>query len=171
MHRVSSMGGTRMMVDTAGIAGVPIRGYGAGTQTNRFGKAVVADINKGYRSSVSVDVNDLADNVEATRSVVQGTLTEGAIGYRRFGMIAGHKSMVRLRLTDGSAVPFGAVVVSHHESQAGIVDDDGMVWLTGMVAGESMRVMWDGQTQCAIMLPKPLPTTTRILPLTCSPQI
>lgn len=171
MHRVSSMGGTRMMVDTAGISGVPIRGYGAGTQTNRFGKAVVADISNGYRSSVSVDVNDLADNVEATRSVVQGTLTEGAIGYRRFGMIAGQKAMVRLRLADGSAVPFGAVVVSHHESQVGIVDDDGMVWLTGMVAGDTMRVMWDGQTQCAIMLPKPLPTGSRILPLTCSPQI
>lgn len=171
MHRVSSMGGTRMMVDTGGIAGVPIRGYGAGTQTNRFGKAVVADISNGYRSSVSVDVNDLADDVEATRSVVQGTLTEGAIGFRRFGMIAGQKAMVRLRLPDGSAVPFGASVVSRHDSQAGIVDDDGLVWLTGMMAGDNMRVIWDGQTQCAIVLPKPLPTGNRIMPLTCSPQI
>lgn len=170
MHRVSSMGGTRMMVDTAGIAGVPVRGYGTGTQTNRFGKAVVADISSGYRSSVSVDVNNLADNVEATRSVVQGTLTEGAIGYRRFGMIAGEKAMVQLRLTNGSVPPFGATVLSHRESQAGIVDDDGMVWLTGMVSGESMRVRWDGQTQCVVTLPNPLPTGVRVLPLTCRPQ-
>jgi outer membrane usher protein FimD/PapC len=156
-----------MMVDTAGIAGVPVRGYGAGTQTNRFGKAVVADISNGYRSSVSVDVNELADDVEATRSVVQGTLTEGAIGYRRFGMIAGQKAMTRLRLADGSVPPFGAIVQSETEGQAGIVDDDGIVWLTGMTAGETMRVMWDGQTQCAFMLPKPLPTDSHILPLTC----
>jgi len=130
----------------------------------------VADISNGYRSSVSVDVNNLADNVEATRSVVQGTLTEGAIGYRRFGMIAGEKAMVRLRLANGSVPPFGATVLSHREGQAGIVDDDGMVWLTGMVSGESMRVMWDGQTQCVVTLPKPLPTSVRILPLTCQPQ-
>jgi outer membrane usher protein FimD/PapC len=167
LHRISSPGGTRMMVDTAGVAGVPVRGYGAVTETNHFGKAVVADISSYYRSSVSVDVNALADNVEATRSVVQSTLTEGAIGYRRFGVIAGEKAMVHLRLADGSTPPFGAVVLSESGHQAGIVNDEGQVWLTGMTAGETMRVVWSGQTQCTLGLPKPLPATLNNLLLPC----
>ncbi|QLJ33655.1 fimbria/pilus outer membrane usher protein, partial [Serratia marcescens] len=48
------------------------------------GKAVVADVNSYYRNKASIDLNSLSDNVEATRSVVQATLTEGAIGYRKF---------------------------------------------------------------------------------------
>jgi outer membrane usher protein PapC len=167
LHRLSTMGGTRMMVDTSGVSGVPVRGYGGVTETNRFGKAVVSDISSYYRSSVSVDVNKLADDVEATRSVVQGTLTEGAIGLRRFGVIAGEKAMVTIRLADGTTPPFGAVVMGLGGHQAGIVNDGGQVWLTGMNAGESMRVVWDGKTQCELSLPKPLPTAPDNLMLLC----
>lgn len=156
-----------MMVDTSGVSGVPVRGYGGVTETNRFGKAVVSDISSYYRSSVSVDVNKLADDVEATRSVVQGTLTEGAIGLRRFGVIAGEKAMVTIRLADGTTPPFGAVVMGLGGHQAGIVNDGGQVWLTGMNAGESMRVVWDGKTQCELSLPKPLPTAPDNLMLLC----
>lgn len=167
LHRISSAGGTRMMVDTAGVSGVPVRGYGAESRTNRFGKAVVSDINSYYRSSISVDLNDLADNIEATHSVVEGTLTEGAIGYRRFGVIAGEKAMVTIRLADGSPPPFGATVIVPGGRQAGLVSDEGLVWLTGMHSGQIMNVVWDGQTQCQLRLPAPLPPAGRNLLLPC----
>ncbi|VTR52018.1 Outer membrane usher protein papC precursor [Serratia fonticola] len=41
------------------------------------------------------------------KSVVQATLTEGAIGYRRFDVIAGEKAMAVIRLADGTMPPFG----------------------------------------------------------------
>ncbi|WP_289995388.1 outer membrane usher protein [Photorhabdus laumondii] len=156
LHRINMIGGTRMMIDADGVGGVPIRGYGSVTHTNIFGKAVVSDINSYYRSSVNVDVNQLADNVDATRSVVQGTLTEGAIGYRKFGMIAGEKAMAIIKLTDGTAPPFGAIVMNEREMQTGIVNDEGSVWLTGINPGENMSVHWDGRIQCLITLPQSL---------------
>ena len=168
LHRVNTIGGTRMMVDTDGVAGVPVRGYGGVTNTNMFGKAVVADVNSYYRNSVSVDVNKLADNVDATRSVVQGTLTEGAIGYRRFGIIAGEKAMAVIKLVDGSTPPFGAIVTNVNQSQTGIVNDQGSVWLTGINPGEKMHVRWDGKVRCSISLPKPLPPLTGSLLLPCT---
>lgn len=157
LHRINSVGGTRMMVDADGVGGVPIRGYGGVTYTNGFGKAVVSDVNSYYRNSLGVDLNKLPDTVEATRSVVQGTLTEGAIGYRKFGVIAGHKAMAVITLADSSTPPFGATVLNKNQAQVGIVNDGGSVWLSGINPGAEMDVQWGGRTQCVVTLPAPLP--------------
>jgi outer membrane usher protein FimD/PapC len=164
LHRVNTLGGTRMMVDTAGVSGVPVQGYGGITDTNRFGKAVVSDINSYYRNSITVDVNKLPDDVDVNQSVVQGTLTEGAIGYRKFSVVAGQKAMAVIKLADGSTPPFGAIVVNDNHYQTGIVNDEGSVWLTGINPGEEMDVRWDGVTQCRIRLPNPLPASGLLLP-------
>ncbi|MFQ0830771.1 outer membrane usher protein [Serratia fonticola] len=167
LHRSGMIGGTRMMLDTGGVADIPIGGYGAVTRTNRFGKAVVTDVNSYYRNKVSIDVNKLPENAEATRSVVQATLTEGAIGYRRFEVIAGEKAMAVLRLADGATPPFGATVQNHKKQDVGIVNDGGSVYLSGINPGEEMTVHWNGQAQCALTLPAKIPqsgTTDLLLP-------
>ena len=167
LHRTSSAGGTRMMVDTAGVSGVPVRGYSALTHSNVFGKAVVTDISSYYRSSVQVDLDSLPDDMEATRSVVQGTLTEGAIGYRKFGILAGRKGMVVIRLADGNSPPFGATVVNQDNIQTGIVGDAGSTWLSGLQPDGEMQVSWGEDASCHIRLPNPLSvdlTQTLLLP-------
>lgn len=153
LHRSGMPGGTRMLLDTDGIAGIPLRGYGANTQSNRFGKAVVSDVSSYYRNQISIDLNKLPSNAETTRSVVQATLTEGAIGYRKFEVIAGEKAMAVIRLADGTTPPFGATVLNKKKQSVGIVDDSGSVYLSGINAGESMTVQWGGQTQCELSLP------------------
>ncbi len=82
-----------------------------------FGKAVVADINNYYRNQAYIDLNNLPEDAEATQSVVQATLTEGAIGYRKFKVISGQKAMAVLRLRDGSYPPFGAEVKTTSSSR------------------------------------------------------
>ncbi|WP_442801233.1 outer membrane usher protein [Serratia rubidaea] len=157
LHRVGTMGGTRLMLDTGGVAGVPVRGYGSTSSSNMFGKAVVTDINSYYRNQASIDLNELADNAEASDSVVQATLTEGAIGFRRFNVIAGEKAMAMIRLANGDTPPFGATVFNLRKQETGIINDSGKVYLSGIKAGETMRVFWNGEAQCAISLPDPLP--------------
>lgn len=167
LHRSGMIGGTRLLLDTGGVADIPIGGYGAVTRTNRFGKAVVTDVNSYYRNKVSIDVNKLPENAEATRSVVQATLTEGAIGYRRFEVIAGEKAMAVIRLADGSTPPFGAIVQNHKKQDVGIISDDGSVYLSGINPNEEMTVYWGGQAQCALTLPAKIPqigTTDLLLP-------
>ncbi|WP_289708561.1 FimD/PapC C-terminal domain-containing protein, partial [Escherichia coli] len=94
---------------------------------------------------------------EATQSVVQATLTEGAIGYRKFAVLSGQKAMAVLRLQDGSHPPFGAEVKNDNEQTVGLVDDDGNVYLAGVKPGEHMSVFWSGVAHCDINLPDPLP--------------
>jgi outer membrane usher protein FimD/PapC len=157
LHRSNTPGGTRLLLDTDGVANVPVRGYGANANTNIFGKAVVTDVGSYYRTSASIDLDKLGDNVEATRSVAQVTLTEGAIGYRKFDVIAGEKTMATVRLADGSAPPFGATVQNAKQQETGIITDDGSVYLSGINAGEQMTVHWNGEQQCSIALPQTLP--------------
>ncbi|MGR7304862.1 outer membrane usher protein [Klebsiella aerogenes] len=157
-HRTGVMGGTRMLIDTNGVPDVPVRGYGSTSRTNAWGKAVISDMNSYYRNKATIDLNQLGDNVEATRSVVQATLTEGAIGYRRFDVIAGEKAIAVIKLSDGSEPPFGATVINAQNQETGIVNDGGSVYLSGINAGESMKVFWNGTVQCKISMPIPLPS-------------
>ncbi|MCC7661000.1 outer membrane usher protein [Serratia sp. Pon4B] len=171
LHRVGMIGGTRLLLDTNGVAGVPVRGYGSTVSTNRFGKAVVADVNSYYGNKASIDLDKLGDNAEATRSVVQATLTEGAIGYRQFDVIAGEKAMAIVKLAACCRPPFGATVLNARKQETGIVNDGGSVYLSGINAGEIMTLHWSGAAQCQVQLPATLPADmlTRTLLLPCRP--
>ncbi len=171
LHRAGMPGGTRILIDTQGVADVPVRGYGSTTNTNAWGKAVIGDVNSYYRNKASIDVNKLGDNAEATKSVVQATLTEGAIGYRQFDVIAGRKAMAVIKLADGSEPPFGATVMNARKQETGIVNDGGSIYLSGINAGDAMTVHWSGDAQCEVRMPAPLPAdmlmNTLLLP--CHP--
>lgn len=168
LHRIGTLGGTRMLVDTDGVADVPVGGYGSTVASNRFGKAVVSDVNSYYRNSVQIDVNKLPDNAQATASVVQGTLTEGAIGYRHFNVISGAKAIAAIRLPDGSIPPFGAIVLNAREQEVGMVTDAGEAYLTGLNPGDVLTTHWAGREQCAMTIPNEIPAEmATTLPLSC----
>lgn len=170
LHRVNTLGGTRLLLDTQGVSGVPVQGYGSSIRTNQFGKAVVGDVNSYYRNRASIDIDNLADDVEARGTVAQVTLTEGAIGYRRFNVISGEKAMAMIRMADGTSPPFGATVLNENQQETGIVNDDGSTYLSGIKAGETMSVRWNGEAQRSITLPKALsPAILANLLLPCQP--
>ena len=166
-HRMNSMGGTRMLVDTEGVANVPIKGFGAAVESNRFGKAVVGDVSSYFRSKAQIDLNTLPDNIDAQQSVVQATLTEGAVGYRQFKVISGQKAMAVLRLADGKKPPFGAQVVNSKGQSTGLVGDDGSVYISGIREGEAMLVQWGEDKACQIKFPEKLMDLNDVLLLPC----
>lgn len=169
-HRSNARGGSRVLVDTAGVSDVPVKGFGASVKTNHFGKAVISDVNSYYRNPIRIDVDKLADNADVTRSVSQATLTEGAIGYRQFDVIAGGKAMTFIRKADGSFPPFGATVVNEKNQETGVVNDEGSVWLSGIQPGGKMTVKWDGKARCVVHLPGVLPEVLENLLLPCVPE-
>lgn len=168
-HRVNQMGGTRMIVDTDGVANVPVKGFGAPVESNMFGKAIVGDVNSYYRSKAQIDLNKLPDNVDAQKSVVQATMTEGAVGYRRFEVVSGQKAMTILSLTDGSHPPFGAQVRNAKDQNTGIVGDAGSAYISGIISGEMMTVTWGEDKACNVTFPTQLGTLEHTLLLPCTP--
>lgn len=169
LHRNGVMGGTRLLVDTQGVSGVPVRGNGGLTHTNRFGKAVITDVNSYYRNQTSIDLDTLPDDVEATQSIIQATLTEGAIGYRRFDVIAGSKAMVTILMPGRDAPPFGATAKNSRGQDTGIVGEDGSTYLSGMQPGETMSLNWGGSTRCRFTLPDKVASPQLPLELLCQP--
>lgn len=163
MHRNNQLGGTRIFVETDGVADIPLRGYGSTVRTNRFGQAVLTDVNSYYRNQVSVDLNTLPEEAQVAQSVKQGTLTEGAIGYRQFEVVSGHSAMALLRLADNSTPPFGAQVFNARGQQVGMVGDDGSTYLTGLNANDILQLRWDESVQCEITLPSVLPDNDTLL--------
>lgn len=168
-HRMSTLGGTRMLVDTEGVSGVPIKGFGAPVESNAFGKAIVGDVSSYYRSKAQIDLNTLPDNVDAQQSVVQATLTEGAVGYRKFSVVAGQKAMTVLRLADGSYPPFGAQILNAKGQSTGLVGDAGSAYISGINANEIMTVQWGENSTCQIQLPDTLGSLDDALLLQCTP--
>lgn len=160
-HRNYGNGSTRLMVDTDGVSGVPINNDRA--RSNRFGVAVISDVTSYSNTDTRIDVNKLADDVEATIPVVQGTLTEGAIGYRHFEVVQGSKLMAIIKLADGSTPPFGATVLNSKGREMAMVGDAGLTYLTGVEPEELLDIAWDGKHQCKVVVPKAAKSLEQIL--------
>lgn len=154
LHAGGMNGGTRLLIDTDGVEGVPVDG--GRVFTNRWGIGVVTDVSSYYRNVTSVDLNKLPEDMEATRSVVESVMTEGAIGYRQFEVLKGNRLFVVLRLADNSYPPFGASVTNRKGRELGMVADNGLAWLSGVNPEDRLNIRWDGKTQCVVDIPKKL---------------
>ncbi|HAX4850914.1 fimbria/pilus outer membrane usher protein [Escherichia coli] len=161
LHAGGMNGGTRLLVDTDGVGGVPVDS--GRVSTNRWGIGVVTDVSSYYRNTTSVDLNRLPEDMEATRSVVESVLTEGAIGYREFEVLKGSRLFAVLRLADNSHPPFGASVTNAKGRELGMVADSGLAWLSGVNPGETLNVGWDGRTQCVVDIPAKLDPAQQLL--------
>ena len=152
----------RVMVDTGGVANIPLNGRR--TTTNRFGIGVVPDVVSYNSFDTRIDVDALGSNVEVTRAIATATLTEGAIGYEKFAMAQGERIMAQLRLKDGTSPPFGAEVFNSDGVSVALVMDAGIAYLSGVQPGEKLSAVWEGKAQCFIQTPeKPAHEQAQIL--------
>ncbi|MCB5304091.1 fimbria/pilus outer membrane usher protein [Yersinia bercovieri] len=165
LHSGGYNGSTRLMVDTDGVSGVPIDD--GRVVTNSRGIGVLTDVNSYYRTTARVDINNMADDIEATQGVVETALTDGAIGYQHFGVLKGERLFAVLRLKDGTYPPFAASVRDLKGRELGIVGDSGLAWLSGVTPNTVLDVAWDGQTRCEVTIPSNLDGKQLLLP--CGP--
>lgn len=162
LHPGGVRGGTRMMISTDGISGVPVE---RNEYTNALGIAVVPGVASYYRNTTSIDVNKLPDDVEAAGApVVEAALTEGAIGFRRFDVLKGAKVIAVLNMADGSHPPFGASVRNSKDRELGIVSDGGIAWLSGINPEDEVTVKWAGGSECKAQIPPVIPGDQLLLP-------
>ncbi|EOE0524569.1 fimbria/pilus outer membrane usher protein [Providencia stuartii] len=164
LHR-SANGDTRLMIDTSGISGVPLDN--GVIKTNAFGLAVIPNVNSYRKSTASINTSKLPDNLETLTSTTDITLTKGAIGYRHLTVMKGEKLFAILSLENGKKPPFGASVRNADNRELGIVGEDGVTWLVGVSAQESLFVYWDNQKQCGIKLPETFVVSSDMLLLPC----
>ncbi|EKT65064.1 fimbria/pilus outer membrane usher protein [Providencia burhodogranariea] len=166
-HRTGIAGNTRILVDTDGVEGIPIKGYSIPSYSNSFGKAVLPEVRNYYRNKISIDLNKLPDNADVIDTIDLATMTEGAIGYRKFQILSGQKMMSVITLQDGSYPPFGVEVFNRKMHNIGIVGENGYTYLAGLVPSEPIILKLD-DNECEIQLPDELPSADKTLLLVCT---
>ncbi|PJG59648.1 fimbria/pilus outer membrane usher protein [Aeromonas cavernicola] len=152
LHQGGQRGGTRMMVDTGDASGISLNNGMA--VTNSQGLAVVSSITDYRKNDMRIDIDLLEDDVDTTDGIKEGTLIEGSIGYVNFDVAKGFKFLARVVLPNGSYPPFGATVAEESGRVNAVVDEDGMIYLTGVKGGQSFDVSWGGARQCKIIAPQ-----------------
>ncbi|MBQ0535013.1 fimbria/pilus outer membrane usher protein [Providencia huaxiensis] len=155
LHRNTSInGGSRILLDTSGVADIPVQTGVTPIRTNRYGKAVITSVMDYNRNNIRIDLNSVPDNAEAVQSTQHATLTEGAIGYRKFNVIQGEKILGTIHLANNSYPPFGASVKNENNVEVGIVSDNGFIYLAGINPSDVLEVTWGNNSSCHIQLPE-----------------
>lgn len=87
----------------------------------------------------------LPKSIEASTNVVQGTLTEGAIGYRKFTVVSGAKILASMMFDNGTSPPFASRIKSSKGRDVAMVSDQGQAYITGISENETLSVFWEGK--------------------------
>lgn len=142
LSRSLSMNDGNALVMAPGAAGVRIKNAN-GLQTNRYGYAVVPNLTSYQHTRISLDVSDLAEEMEAKSSDREVAPTRGALVASPFRIAVGYRALITLESAVG-AIPLGASVeVKQGEETVsrGIVDN-GQVYLSGLPHSGTLQVSW-----------------------------
>lgn len=102
---------------------------------------------------VSLNPLELPDDVEIAQTDIKVVPTAGAIVEGRFKTNIGSKGFFYLRTSSNKPVPFGSVVsVKNSNTTAGIVGEDGEVFLSGLPDSGVLEVKWGKTSQLLVLL-------------------
>ena len=126
-------GDTTGLIEVPGVSGVSV-GYMPGVRTDLFGYTTESTLSPYQINTVSLDVSTLPEDAEVDETDVKVVPTRGAVIRAHFNPRIGARALVTLTRTDGTAVPFGALVALAGEGsvESGIAGDGGTVYLSGL---------------------------------------
>ncbi|GAB1437486.1 fimbrial biogenesis outer membrane usher protein [Providencia sp.] len=151
LHRRVYDNQARMVIDTDNAKGVSINNDES--VTNRFGLAAISNVPTYYKSTQYIDLNNIPNNVSIDDSVIESTLTDGAVGYVKLNAIVGEKALVTIHFPDGKTPPFGALVYDTEKDDVlGMIAENGQVYLTGIQPNQKLTVKWNSNQSCQIVL-------------------
>lgn len=138
-----ALGETAVLVKAPGASGVSIQNQ-PGITTDYRGYTLVPYVTPYRENTITLDNTTFGNDVDvdlAARTVVP---TRGAIARASFNTSIGQRALITLLLPDGKPVPFGSSVAQHDQpdASAGIVGEDGEVYLRGLPASGQLLASW-----------------------------
>lgn len=131
----------------------------ANISTDYRGYAIVPYVTPYRRTDVTLDSTSLGDNMELPETTKTVIPTRGAIVRANYTGNIGQRAFIHLKTANGKDVPFGAMVMlaGDTKTQASIVSDAGMVYMSGLQPTGMLKVQWgksaDQQCQTSYNLP------------------
>lgn len=139
---------TLALVSAPDAEGLKVAGS-PGVATDGSGLAMVSGLQPYRDNTLSLESEGIAGDTTLDTTAVHLTPTEGAVVLAQFTAHTGKKLLVTLRRPDGTLVPFGATATAGGQSNEGIVDDRGQLFLSGAPVKGEITVSWgDPHRQC-----------------------
>ncbi|MCS5956630.1 fimbria/pilus outer membrane usher protein [Klebsiella variicola subsp. variicola] len=136
------LGDTAALVKAPGVTDTRILNE-TGVKTDFRGYAIVPYLTPYRYNEVMLDSETFADNVDMDITSQKVVPTRGAISRANFSGNVGLRAIIRLVDTLNNPLPFGATVSDPaQENYSSIVNDNGMVYLTGLQETGSLKVQW-----------------------------
>lgn len=112
--------------------------------TDSRGYAIVPYITPYRSTDITLDSTSFGDDMELMQTTQQVVPTRGAIVRANYAGNIGQRAFIRLKTPAGREVPFGAMatLAGAAKSQASIVSDAGMVYMTGLQPTGALTVSW-----------------------------
>lgn len=127
-----------------------------GVRTDPRGYTTLGFLSPYQVNTVAVDPISLPDDVTLSQTEIKVVPTRGAVIPVPFATRKGATGMIQLSRSDGTLIPFGAVVVEEGETRTGmsvgIVGDEGDVYLSGLQDVGRLLVRWGSadDQQCLV---------------------
>lgn len=145
------LNGTAALIEAPGADGVSVNNL-VGVRTDFRGYTTVGNLTPYQENAIGLNPVTLPANVSIPQTDTKVVPTEGAIIPATFVTRIGGRALIKLTRANGQSVPFGAVASlatqANTLSGAGIVDDGGDVYMTGLPEKGQLQVRWgNGQRQ------------------------
>lgn len=119
------------LIDANGASGARIQNI-PGLKTDWRGYAIVPYLTPYSENRIAIDTTTLPENVDVKNSSEMVIPNKGAMVKAYFDAHIGVRALIKLIQPGNKPVPFGAVAVSEDETLENIVDDGGILYLTGI---------------------------------------
>lgn len=145
-----NISGGAALVHVDGVKNVSVKGRSL--KTDALGNAVISSLDFYNKNTISIEPNDLPDNVVIQQSEKTIYPSRGAIVLADYDVLVGNQVIFRVKKKDGKAIPFGAVVSLRNSkvNSTGIVGDDGYVYLAGIPEKGRLDIAWNKSSSCSI---------------------
>lgn len=147
-------GDTVTLVEAPGANGVRVSGW-PGVKTDYRGYTALSYATPYQKNVVSLNPTDLPANAEITQTDVSVVPTKGAVIAAKFATRVGGRALMNINQANGEPVPYGALTTLEGEGVgAGVVGENGQVYLTGLPDKGLLTVKWAGHhCQVSYVLP------------------
>ncbi|WP_447831038.1 fimbria/pilus outer membrane usher protein [Aeromonas salmonicida] len=142
------LGDTIALIEVPDVSNVPV-GSWPGVKTDFRGYTTLSHLAPYRENTISIDPNKLPSNVELHITDVKKVPTKGAVVPYFFKTNIGEKAIVKINMSDGSTVPYGALVELKGNSEVyGVVGAEGGVYLSGLQPNGTLVVTWGDDNEC-----------------------
>lgn len=149
---------TFALVEAPGARGAEIRN-GQGATVDRFGYAILPSLTPYRYNTISLDSQNIADDVELQGGSKRLVPYAGAISRVTFKTTRGKATLINTTLPDGSQPPMGADVTDSNGDDVGIMGQGGQIYARIAAQSGVLFVKWgkNATQQCQVWYQ--LPTT------------